>query len=395
MSKKSTFIEIHVIQTVPPSNLNRDENGSPKTGVFGGVRRARVSSQSWKKAARDTFAPEFKGVRTRNVIDIIARILTEKRDDLGEDAKEIALQALETVKVVKVTSKKVDRDKLIETGDLQAVQFLTAGQLTEFGNLVAEFVDLFPVEVSKEQLTDTQKKDLEARIKSFAARAKCALKDGITVDVALFGRMFANLDDLNVDATSQVAHAISVHAVDNEFDNWTATSDEKSSSRSGNSADGMGTTEFNSSTLYRYANIDITHLAERLRGGLGISAEEGATAFIQGFITSMPTGMQNSFANRTVPDAVVIAVREGQPVNLVTAFEDAVVEDSDRSRAQITAERLAAEFGGVKEFLPVHKAAWVVRSKDAYAPLDGVENAVRTTLVTAISSAVETAVSGI
>ena len=46
------FIDIHVLQSMPPSNVNRDDAGRPKTAVFGGTTRARVSSQSWKRAVR-------------------------------------------------------------------------------------------------------------------------------------------------------------------------------------------------------------------------------------------------------------------------------------------------------------------------------------------------------
>ena len=55
------FVDINIIQTVPPSCINRDDTGSPKTAIYGGVRRARVSSQSWKKAVRDEFKLRFDG----------------------------------------------------------------------------------------------------------------------------------------------------------------------------------------------------------------------------------------------------------------------------------------------------------------------------------------------
>ena len=46
MNKNRLFLDIHAIQTLPPSNINRDDTGSPKTAMYGGVRRARVSSSS-------------------------------------------------------------------------------------------------------------------------------------------------------------------------------------------------------------------------------------------------------------------------------------------------------------------------------------------------------------
>ena len=56
----SLFIDVHILQTVPPSNINRDDTGSPKTAVYGGVTRARVSSQSWKHAMRMMFKNIFR-----------------------------------------------------------------------------------------------------------------------------------------------------------------------------------------------------------------------------------------------------------------------------------------------------------------------------------------------
>lgn len=72
----SLFIDVHILQTVPPSNINRDDTGSPKSARFGGVKRARVSSQAWKKATRDLFpnylAEESIGIRTKYLVNLIA-----------------------------------------------------------------------------------------------------------------------------------------------------------------------------------------------------------------------------------------------------------------------------------------------------------------------------------
>ncbi len=63
--------------------------------------------------------------------------------------------------------------------------------------------------------------------KANKARAKQIANGRQSVDVALFGRMVADDADINVDAATQVAHAISVHQVDNEFDYYTAVDDHK------------------------------------------------------------------------------------------------------------------------------------------------------------------------
>ena len=156
-----------------------------------------------------------------------------------------------------------------------------------------------------------------------ARAVKKIVQETHAVDIALFGRMVADDTDLNVDAACQVAHAISTHAAENEYDFFTAVDDEKSRSEEEDAGAGMmGTIEFSSATMYRYATINVDMLRHNL--GNGEAALRALEVFIRGFCLSMPTGKQNTFANRTVPEAVVVAVREDQPVSLAGAFEEAV-----------------------------------------------------------------------
>ena len=73
----SIYVDFHVLQTVPPSCVNRDDTGSPKTAVYGGSVRARVSSQAWKHAMRKEFRGMFAeddlGNRTKNVVQLVAQ----------------------------------------------------------------------------------------------------------------------------------------------------------------------------------------------------------------------------------------------------------------------------------------------------------------------------------
>ena len=137
--------------------------------------------------------------------------------------------------------------------------------------------------------------------------------------MALFGRMVADDPSLNYDAAAQVAHSISTHTVQNEFDYFTAVDDCAPEDNAG--AGHLGTVEYNSATLYRYATVNVLELVRTL------GAEQTAQtvrAFGEAFIRSMPTGKQNSFANRTLPDAVYVTLRQDQPVNLSRAFEKPV-----------------------------------------------------------------------
>lgn len=149
--------------------------------------------------------------------------------------------------------------------------------------------------------------------------AEEALKAAPAVDVALFGRMVADDPSLNFDAAAQVAHAISTHTVHNEYDYFTAVDDCAPEDNAG--AGHLGTVEYQSATLYRYASVHVTELAEHL----GERTPDAVRAFVEAFIRSMPTGKINTFANHVVPNAVYVTVRCDQPINLVGAFEKPVV----------------------------------------------------------------------
>jgi CRISPR system Cascade subunit CasC len=151
------------------------------------------------------------------------------------------------------------------------------------------------------------------------------LKDKPAVDIAMFGRMVADDADLNIDACVQVAHAISTHKVNNEFDYFTAIDETKREVASDAGAGMLGTVEYNSSTLYRYSNICVHELARSLEE----NPHDAIKRFVDAFVRSMPTGKQNTFANTTPPFAAYITVRTDTPLNFAGAFEKAVSPSDD------------------------------------------------------------------
>lgn len=288
---KNVYVDLHVIQTVPPSCVNRDDTGSPKTAMYGGTMRARVSSQAWKRAIRlrfrQTLSEEDIGQRTKLVTALIAEQLMQLRPDYAEKkAQTLAKKVLEAAGVkVKDKEEKTDALFFISPKQVHALAEIAAGQ-------------------------ETEKFD----------KAQClkALNDQPSVDLALFGRMVAAEPQLNFDAAAQVAHAISTHAVENEFDFFTAVDDCAPEDNTG--AGHLGTVEFNSATLYRYATVNVSEL-ER---ALAEQTPSAVRAFAEAFIRSMPTGRQNTFANGTRADAVYVTVRGDQPINMAGAFEEPV-----------------------------------------------------------------------
>lgn len=316
--KTPLFIDIHALQTVPPSNMNRDDTGSPKTARFGGVVRHRVSSQAWKKAMRDAFATMLDsdklGQRTKHATELIAEYMQSGDPQLDEDtAADLAGKALAATGIV------VNNDG--ETGYLL---FISRTQARRLASLALE---------AKDANRQIDKKEAKRIVNVKQCPALNA------VDIALFGRMVADAPDLNVDAAVQVAHAIGIGKAEMEFDYFTALDDRQAQDQSG--AAMIDTTEFLSSTLYRYATIDVNHLYENL--GTTEAAKEAVTAFLKAFIVSMPTGKQNSFANRTLPSAVVVQLRHTQPVSLVNAFETPVGYKAGKSTIAQACERLVKQ----------------------------------------------------
>jgi len=347
-----TIIDIHVLQTVPPSNVNRDDTGSPKTAVYGGVRRARVSSQAWKRATRLAFESLVDktslGVRTKRVVELVAEELTAAAPDLKDRAGELATA------VVAATGLKLEKP----SGKRDA------GRAEQSKYLV--FVSRMQARGLAEQAIEAARSGASVDGK----RAKQVLKGQNSIDLALFGRMVADDVDLNVDASAQVAHAISVHEVANEFDYFTAVDDQKHDTAGTEDAGAgmLGTVEFNSSTLYRYATVDVNRLSDNL--GDATATRAATQAFLRAFVTSLPTGKQNTFANRTLPDAVVVRLRSDQPVSLVGAFEDAV-RDTGSGWVRAAAARLASYAKDVDDaFAAPAVQTWVVGVGDRVAALD-------------------------
>ena len=159
------------------------------------------------------------------------------------------------------------------------------------------------------------------------------------MDVALFGRMLADMPEKNQNAACQVAHAISTHSVEREFDFYTAVDDLKPEDTAG--ADMMGTVEFNSACFYRYAVVDWEKLVENLQNDTELAAK-GLRAFLEGFVVAEPTGKQNTFAAHNPPEFVAVSVRRNTaPRNLANAFETAVRVRKDESLTRKSAEELA------------------------------------------------------
>lgn len=320
------FIQIHAIHSVPPSCINRDDVGAVKSAIYGGVRRHRVSSQAWKRAMR-TYANAAglaeTATRTLHLVDMIADKVSNNFD--RDEAVEVAAKVVATAGY-KTKKTKGDGGNRYVTGSLA---FISPSEVEVLANITAHVLEGNDM---------PKKKHIKDELKAVR----------ITPDVALFGRMVAVSDkedkDLNVDACAQVAHALSTHEAHAEVDFYTAVDDLTTDSEGGSGF--LGTQEMVSSTLLRYASVDV----DRLRATLGKDAAETAlAAFVEAFVKAMPTGKSNSFANTTLPDYVLIETVDA-PVNYVGAFENPVRSRGDLVSSSIESledyrERLARVYG--------------------------------------------------
>lgn len=341
-------IELHILQNLSPSNLNRDDTGSPKDCEFGGVRRARVSSQCWKRAVRDAFeaggdfAPGELAVRTKRLVDAVvealgrggdepAKVVKATLEGAGLGLKEDDKGALKTQYLLFVPARSIGAlAKVIEANWDELARFAAAAAEAEPAADAEADDDAGDRKGKAKGKAKTAKQEKAEKKRAFppaiAKEVAAILADGSrTPDLALFGRMIADKPDWNVDAACQVAHAVSTNRMTMEFDFYTAVDDRRADDTTG--SDMMGTVQFNSACFYRFAVVDVGDLRRNLApGGDAAKADPAAVrrtveGFVRAFVRAIPTGKQNSMAAHNPPSYVLAVVRErGVPVALTNAF---------------------------------------------------------------------------
>ena len=352
-------IDIHALQSLPLSNINRDDTGAPKSAIFGGVVRQRVSSQAWKRAIRKDFdsylSREDLGTRSKRVVDLVASRVCELDDGHDRRAAEKAAAAVFKAAGIKTVEPKVREDEEPRAQETGYLLFLSNRQVEQAARFIIDNAGKAP---SKKQ-------------------AQEILDQGHSIDVAMFGRMVADAPDYNVDAAVQVAHAIGVHESEPEFDYFTAVDDEVQRGGEETGAGMIGTVQMMSSTLYRFATIDVLSLRQNL-GGDAEATVTAAGSFLRSFIRSLPTGKLNTFANNTLPELVYVTVRQDRPVSLVNAFEKPVRGEESSSRRRAAARALAEEARSVNEVYEMAPlASFVLSLGDLGEEMDGLGETVR------------------
>lgn len=316
----SRFVQLHVLTNYPPSNLNRDDTGRPKTALMGDALRLRVSSQSQKRAWRtsDVFEAALAGhigTRTKDMgkrlfAQLTAAGVSEK------NAREWARQMAGRFGKLK-SEKKSDKDE-----DLQIEQ------LAHFS----------PEEIEA----------LDELARTCAARGSGPTEDELkllrtprkAVDIAMFGRMLADNPAYNVEAAVQVAHAITVHKSAVEDDYFSAV-DDLNDGLTDKGAAHIGERSYGAGLFYLYICIDRELLAENLGGDKAL-VNKALAALLHAVTKVSPTGMQNSHASRAYASYVLAEKGDQQPRSLAQAFLKPIKPDDDKSMLEKSVEALSA-----------------------------------------------------
>jgi len=341
---RSALLEIHILQNFAPANLNRDDTGAPKECEFGGRRRGRISSQCLKRAIRLHFSrarllpEENLAHRTKRIVDAIVNRLVES-DRVEEDARVVARALITAIGV------KMDEDQtsyLLYLGNREIEKLV--GLCNAHWEALVGGAGSATTTGGGRTAAQERRARSAALPKELIAQIHEALDGGRAADLALFGRMLADRPDLNRDAASQVAHAISTNALTAELDYFTAVDDFNPAEQTG--AGMIGTVEFNSSCFYRYANIDLRQLEANLScdRDLAVSA---ATAFVEAAVEAVPTGKQNSMAAHNPPSLAFVVLRERALWNLANAFVRPARVSDDRSLVEASILDLDRHWGEI------------------------------------------------
>jgi len=353
MKGSNVFVEFHALTSHVPANLNRDELGTPKTALFGGVRRLRISSQclkrTWRMSEffRGALAESELGVRTATLPEILRGEL--EADGLSADAIDgfvALLQAIGRRTGDAGSAGTAEQSETAASDDARPeahtahLLFLSKQEIDEVGAFArANKAKLEKVYETKKGKKAVAKKELDKLRKGLQDHLRQSCKRN-AVDVALFGRFITSDEISTVDAAMQVAHAIGTQQVEVEYDYFSAVDDWSPERGAGH----IGESEFASSVFYKYAVCDLALLRANLGGDVKLAAK-AMKGLASAVARAVPRGKSTSTAPQNPADYLEIVVRRDAPVSLANAFLRPIraTADHDVMDASILALRQQAE----------------------------------------------------
>jgi CRISPR system Cascade subunit CasC len=325
------LIELHILQSYPVSCLNRDDVGAPKTAIFGGTTRGRISSQCLKRATRLMAAQEddkhYQGERSRLVV-VPLRDQIAKQGISNATAEGVAKIICDEIGVM---DSKAEKKGVLKTKTMLMFSPLETEEIAKKAAEIVKENGLGEGEAGEKELDGLRKK-LKGAVSS---AKKAALKDG--ADIAIFGRMVASDPSLTLEGAAMFGHSLSTHKHNNDIDYWTAVDDRQADDptvadedRAGSG--GMGTAEFGSATHYRYVALNLDMLFDDDHLGALDSEDKKSVvkSFLKAALMAVPSGRKNSMNAATLPFSVLGILKDkGQPIQLVNAFEKTVEAGED------------------------------------------------------------------
>jgi CRISPR system Cascade subunit CasC len=319
----TTFVQLHLLTTYPPSNPNRDDQGRPKSAMYGGAPRLRLSSQSVKRAVRES--PAFRealsghlGERTQRIGEVVRNHLVSAKEADPETAYGIAEKIADAFGAL-------DTKRNAPPKEGEGPRRLLMAQLA----FISPDERRVAIELAEKALAGEALPDAKKALEGLILRTA----DG-AADVAMFGRMLADDPDFNREAAVQVGHAITTHRAEVEDDYYTAVDDLKTAAEDAG-AGFVGEAGFGSGVYYLYACIDTGLLIDNLDGDRALAAR-AAEALVEALATATPSGKQNSFAHRPRAAYIRAEAGEAQPRDLSGAFFSPVGAE-DLRKASIAA----------------------------------------------------------
>lgn len=379
------FINFHILISHSPSNLNRDDMGMQKTAIFGGVKRARISSQSLKRAIRKSeyYKQYFSesSIRTKQLGQFVEKIKEELKDKYNEQIIQLAIEWLsgqnensqeskaliawvkseieficEKIKSMNITEEEISKEKKkkdnSEKSDEELKALIYKNKIEKELNLgVKKNIDKNSItkeEILKEKKKKGNNKKTDKELKALIYKNKIEkklnlgeqLKQAISTatDIALSGRMITSGTMTSVDGALAVAHAITTHNVDSEIDWFTAVDDLKQEEGSEDKGSAhLDTTEFSSGVFYRYASLNLSQLQENLGDKNNRSEALKIASHVLHLLTTVtPSAKQQAFAAHNLADFALVTFSD-QPLSLANAFEIPVKNKSGLLKPSIDA----------------------------------------------------------
>lgn len=310
------FVQLHLLTFYPPSNLNRDDTGKPKTAIIGGATRLRISSQALKRAWRTSdiaakLLAHHLGKRTQRIGSLVLNHLKGRIDDV---------KAMEIAREVASAFGKVKPEKDLHPEFTEQLAFVSPEEI----KAALAYAD---VRASGSKTAEEKKALAETLLR----------KTDTAADIAMFGRMLADSPDFNREAAVQVAHAITTHRVAVDDDYYTAIDDLKTAAEDAG-AGFIGETGFGAGVFYLYINIDRALLLKNLGGDADV-AKKAIEALITAAAKIGPRGKSASFASFARAAHILAERGDAAPRTLAGAFLKPIDNVQSKSHSMVARDQ--------------------------------------------------------